>query len=193
MSIFYLPGPAWLVTLKRGCRARNHPFGTDYEAYRVLVKRHSFPEVLLWAQADPQAWQKDPRVTSVLPVWVLSNYDNHLWDGAACADCSNQRELVRTRMSGGKVFADVDDVYRAWSVRDEALSNLALVNKAVEWVLSLSGAGEDRMRVMARAALDGDDAALPILADWLEEQGHPLAVQVRSIRHKRRGLGRHPG
>jgi hypothetical protein len=186
MSIFYLPDPhAWLVTLKRGCRARNHPFGTDYENYRVLVKRHTFPEVLLSGEADPQAWQKDPRVTSALPVWVLSNYDKHLWDGDACKDCPNHRELVRKSMSGGKLLEDDDDVYRAWSVREEALANLALVNKAVEWVLSLSRFEDEHVRVMARAALDGDDAALPILADWLEEHGHPLAVQVRSIRQKR--------
>jgi hypothetical protein len=186
MSIFYLPGAAWLVKLQRGCRARNHPFGSDYEDYRVLVKRHTFPEVLLWDRADPQAWQKDPRVSSVLPVWVLSSYDAHLWDGDACKDCRSQRELVRTWMSGGKVFADDDDVYRAWSVRDEAISNLALVNKAVEWVLSLALFDDQHVRVMARAALEGDDAALPMLADWLEEQGHPLAPQVRSIPRKRK-------
>jgi HAD superfamily hydrolase (TIGR01662 family) len=65
--------------------------------------------------------------------------------------------------------------------RELALQDLAKVYEPVRVLLALCRSGPAAARPLARAGLEGDRAALGVLADALEEAGHEQAQTIRDL------------
>jgi hypothetical protein len=90
-----------------------------------------------------------------------------------------------------------DDSYRVvYGDRAAALADLARWHDGVALVLALGELVSPKVRTAARAVHDGDRAAVPALADALDQAGDPRAVEVHTWleqdKPRRRSQGKVP-
>ena len=128
-------------------------------------------------ELDPSRLEGDERVVSVRPIWVLCPFDFKLReeiDGVPGDDYFYEH-------LGGRFVSNCFGKARVYFDREEALADLAKCDLAVGAVWDLAQSGKRNARKLARAVLDGDLETLPILADALEDEGHPQAATVREL------------
>src|SRR5262249_55839501 len=96
--------------------------------------------------------------------WFWTNYD-----GIEFPEEELEGHLLDTCMGRSLLYHDYDQI----------LDALAKVHEPIQWLLTVTRSGPPAASPLARAILDADRSGLPILADALEEAGHPLAAQIR--------------
>jgi hypothetical protein len=168
MSELYLPRTGWLIECTDDCAPEDHPLGDAYERFNLHLIDGDFPEVTLSGEYDASALEGNPRVASVRRMWFVSDHE-FPWD-----DVPEDATGRRFHPCGVKGLGYFD--------REEALADLARKEGSpLAVLLTLWRSGPAVARPLARAVLDGDLAALTVLADALEEARHPDAGAVRTL------------
>jgi hypothetical protein len=171
-----LPHRGWLITCTEDCTFEDHPLGDAFEQLNLGLFEEDFPEVAMSADYDPAVLRGHPRVVSVQEMWYFTNYDIELSD-----DLSGR--WICSCMGNAVVHSN----------RETALEDLARVHEPVRLLRGLCQTGARQVRLLARAALDGDTSAVAILADALEEAGDPQAEAARRLAEElapKKGKGR---
>jgi HAD superfamily hydrolase (TIGR01662 family) len=167
MALF-LPHNGWHILFAPGVdpldEPETNPLGADYQRYEWGLTEEPH-ELVLMREYDPGPLKGDRRVRSVREVWFYTTLDR----------------VTLPEAPKGRTVSNCGGTAVLYDSRDEALADLATVYEPVRLLLGLGEFGSAKVRPLARAVLDGDVAALPVLADALEEDGHPQAPAVRQL------------
>jgi hypothetical protein len=156
-----LPVVAYLCTMKDDFDFSGDGFDSFELNWGV-----SPPAVLFSDEADPDYLRTHEQIKLFKEVWCLD-------DGGDGIDPS--------RITGyDRRFDDMSSIY-VFKSRAAALAALARCDEAVGLLWKLWKSGPTQARPLARSVLEGDEQGLPVLADLLDERGHPLAEKVRAI------------
>jgi hypothetical protein len=150
----------------------------------LLVSDNTVEEFEVFQARSPRA------VRAWKEVWCLD-------DAVPWPDPDRAPELAeyggqRVNLTGDALLGGYAHIF-LYDDRDSALAVLARFydRLGLVWAVWQSGAGP--ARAIARTILDGDEKALPVLADALEEAGDPRAAEVRAWLKKARPKGRARG
>jgi hypothetical protein len=156
-----LPFAAYLCTMND-----DFDFSGDGFDYFELNSGVCPPDVLFSAEADPDHLRTHEQIKVFKEVWCLD-------DGVDGIDPS--------RITGyDQRFDDMSSIY-VFKSRAAALAALARCDETVALLWKLWKSGPRQARPLARSILEGDGQGLTVLADLLDEQGHPFAEKVRAI------------
>jgi hypothetical protein len=173
-----LPIPGWSVLLTSECDYDNNPLGDDLGRYTLGLQEEDFPELLLKKEFEPSSIRKDARVVEVRPIWYICPYN--FTRPASEIDGVFAEDYFDEHLKGHYV-SNCFGRARVYTRRSEALADLARCDLGVGHVWRIARARTGAGKKLAQAVLAGDMGSLPILADALEEEGHPLATQVREL------------
>jgi hypothetical protein len=166
------PYPGVRITPARGHRStvEEEAAGTVFPIAKsrdFLVTDNCVDEFHQFLKRHPEA------VRTWKEVWCL---DNHVpW-----TDPEREPELTgyAVEMDDEMIMGGLDRVF-LYADRDSAVADLARGHERVGLVWGVWRDGPPAARGVARAFLDGDPEALPVLADALEEAGDPRGAVVR--------------
>jgi ssDNA-binding Zn-finger/Zn-ribbon topoisomerase 1 len=154
-SSLILPHRAWLVTCYVKGRSSDFPLGEEVRPHLLPLLAKNDPEFVVKETYDKSFLEQNPLVRSVKELWFLTADRGVTLAGSA-----------KGRLEEGPSG-------RAWlyTHRDKAIRDLGEVYEPVQLLLDLQRNGLHNCRVLAKAVLQGDGKALPVLARALSESG----------------------
>jgi uncharacterized protein (TIGR02996 family) len=156
----FLPHAGWLVRFTRACSEQDNPLGSDLTRHSHRLFASDFPEAVLDSSYPGLRLRGKARVRGIKAVWFLTSDDPApLPEGVG--------RLLEGPGGRALLFED----------RGEALAALARSSEPVRLLLALSRSAEARVRSLAGLALEGDEAALALLA----ESGAPEVGAIRGL------------
>jgi hypothetical protein len=167
----FLPTEAHLVTFDLAGHDELHRLQRDLERWNLHVFDDGREEALAIA-APMDALRKRPGYVRDEKAWVFTGtgvYEAGGW-------------LLKPRAQAGlRAVENSMGLSVVAGSREDCLAVLADCYLPVALLWHVWTHEEGDLKRLARAALDGDDKALPILADALTDAGHPLAGAARAL------------
>jgi HAD superfamily hydrolase (TIGR01662 family) len=170
----YFPDVGWLVRLDEEpdldkleeLQSAPGPLPMWWNEAWIDPEGHLLPYLFLDNGYDCSELVGKPGIQEARPVWWLNRselgeFDDEGLKGRRFSQC----------MGSGWVY----------DTREEALLDLSKCSEPMAWLCALALGKDERLGGLARAALAPDLATLAILADALEDAGHPRAEQVRQL------------
>src|SRR5260370_1380209 len=149
----YVPHRGKLIVFTRGTDPSTVA-GLPEGPGAIRLEEYPLPAHIVPREFDTAPFARQSAVREIRDVWYSLPYDNL----GAAMDPNPQLDPT-----------------------EEPLADLASCYWPMRVLLDLERKGTDAVRPLVRAVLDGDQAALAILADALEESGHRSALAVRSL------------
>ncbi len=183
----FLPGEAYLVHFDFGRDedAREEfmeEMEEEYESWNLNLFEDE-PMVALSLDAPMAKIRKRRGYARDQKVWVFTNVDMH-GRGWFFRDFPHKSIRTVSCCMGTSVIA---------GVKDDGLAALSECYLPVRLLWHVWNRESGDLKRLARAALDGDEKAYPVLADALTDAGHPLAGPARFICADALGLGKAEG
>jgi hypothetical protein len=170
----YLPHRGKMLVLPDGAAGHLALELPDMPGFIRLTERRP-PALLVPLDCDTTPFENALPVTEIREVWYSLPYDDL---GAALQDDPPRDPDWEPP---GEIIDLPEEPTLLFFSEEDALEELAACYWPMRILLELHRKGPEQARPIVRTVLDGDQAALAVLADALEEVGHRQALAVRAL------------